>query len=100
MRLIADHLAVGGRVVLEGLYRHRAKQTAAESWTPTDAPSVWRASYRYKNAGVTTLLRSWSRDEVAHLSDAGLHIENFWGDFDQSPFRNDAERIIVVAKRR
>jgi SAM-dependent methyltransferase len=97
MRLIADHLAPDGRVVLEGLYRHEPRQTADESWIPTDVPFVWKASYRY---GVTTLLRSWSRQEVEHLADAGLQVESVWGDFDERPFRDDSERMIVVAGRR
>ncbi len=98
MKLIADHLAPDGRVVLEGLYRHGTKQTADESWIRTDVHSVWRASYRYEKAGVTSLMRSWSREEVARLADAGLEIENVWGDFNEGPFRDDSERIIVVLK--
>jgi SAM-dependent methyltransferase len=98
MRLIAGHLAPDGRVVLEGLYRHETRHTASESWTPTDVPFVWRARYCYKTVEVTSVLRSWSREEVAHL--AGLQVESVWGDFKESPFREDSERMIVVAKRR
>src|SRR5258708_11883274 len=39
MRLIADHLTPGGRVILEGLYRHAPRETAGESWTSTGTPS-------------------------------------------------------------
>jgi len=66
IRLIADHLTSGGRVVLEGLYRHDGMKDirrgiVEESWTPTAVPSVWRASYRCKTAVATSLMRSWSR---------------------------------------
>jgi len=98
MHLIAEHLAPGGRVVLEGLYRHEASRSVDQSWTPTDVPFVWRASYRYENAGVTTLLRSWSRQEVEHQADAGLQVESVWGDFNEGPFGDDSERMIVVLK--
>jgi len=95
LRLIVDHLAPGGQVVLEGLYRHEPRRTADESWTPTDAPFVWRASY----SGITTLLRSWSRQEVEHIADAGLHVESIWGDFSEGAFREDSERMIVVGSK-
>jgi SAM-dependent methyltransferase len=100
IKLIADHLTPNGRVVLEGLYRHDGtKHTADESWTRTDVPSVWRANYRYKTVEVTSLMRSWSRVEVAHLADAGLQVERVWGDFNEGPFLDDSERIIVVGRR-
>ncbi len=100
IRLIADHLTPDGRFVLEGLYRHDGtKHTADESWTRTDIPSVWCASYHYKTVDVTSLMRSWSRKEVAHLADAGLYVESVWGDFDEGPFRDNSERIIVVGRR-
>jgi len=98
-RLITDHLAPGGRVVIEGLYRHKPVQTAAESWTPTGVPFVWRARYRYENAEVTARLRSWSRQEVELLPDAGIRIESIWGDFDERPFRDDSERMILVGAK-
>lgn len=96
MRLIADHLSPGGRVVIEGLYRHRPTETFAESWTPTAVPFVWRARYRYENAEVSARLRSWSRKEVAAI--AGIRIESLWGDFDERAFRDDSERMIVVGR--
>src|SRR5258706_3679887 len=87
IRLIADHLTPDGRVVLEGLYRHDGtKHTAGESWTRTNIPSVWHASYRYKTVEATSLMRSWSREEVAHPAAAGLHVESSWGDFDEGRF--------------
>jgi SAM-dependent methyltransferase len=100
IRLIADHLTSDGRVVLEGLYRHDGrKDTVDESWTRTDIPSVWRASYRYETASVTSLMRSWTLQEVAHLASAGLQVESVWGDFEEGPFFDDAERMIVVGRR-
>jgi SAM-dependent methyltransferase len=104
VRLIADHLTPEGRVVLEGLYRHDGKRDirrgiVEESWIPTGVPSIWRVSYRYQTAGATSLMRSWSRQEVAHLADTGLHVESVWGDFNEAPFHDDSERIIVVGHR-
>ncbi|HEX7678709.1 MAG TPA: class I SAM-dependent methyltransferase, partial [Thermoanaerobaculia bacterium] len=104
IRLIADHLTPDGRVVLEGLYRREGKRdirpgTVEESWTPAGAPSVWRASYRYQTAVVSSQMRSWSRQELAHLSDAGLQVESVWGDFSEGLFHDDSERIIVVGHR-
>jgi len=99
MRLIADHLSPDGRVVLEGLYRHKPAQTATESWTPAGVPFVWRARYRYENAEVTTLLHSWSKQEIARIADAGIRIENVWGDFDERAFHDDSERMILVGRR-
>jgi SAM-dependent methyltransferase len=104
IRLIADHLTTGGRVVLEGLYRHDGMKDVGrgvvkESWTATGVPSVWRASYRYETTDVTSVVRSWSREEVDQLSEAGLHVEHVWGDFNEGGFQDDSERIIIVAHR-
>jgi len=101
IRLVADHLTPDGRVVLEGLYRHDGKReirrgSVDESWTPTEVPCVWRASYRHKATEVSSLMRSWSRQEVAHLADAGLQAESVWGDFNEGPFHDHSERIVVV----
>ena len=79
MKLIADHLSPGGRVVIEGLYRQPGTAVAPnESWCPTDDPSVWNAHYRYEKNGaivdVSTVMRSWSRTEVDQLADAGLEV--------------------------
>jgi len=99
MRLIADHLSPGGRVVLEGLYRHEPTQTEGESWTPTDVPSVWRARYLYEKTAVTALLHSWSWQEVDRLADDGIRVESVWGDFDERRFAEDSERMIVVGSK-
>src|SRR5438067_1075565 len=70
LRLIADHLTRNGRVVIEGLYRRGPGQSQCqrgdliveESWTATEDPSIWNATYRYKKAASTaeaaTVLRS------------------------------------------
>jgi SAM-dependent methyltransferase len=106
LRLIADHLTPNGRVVIEGLYRRepgssrqrRGTLIIDESWTATDDPSVWNATYRYKEGPSTvdaaSVMRSWSLEELAFL-----RIEQLWGDFDLRPFSHDSERIIVVARR-
>src|SRR4051812_5898396 len=108
LRLITHHLTPDGRVVMEGLYRRhpgRSQQTrggliAGESWTATDDPSVWNAHYHYETrggaVGVSSALRSWSLEEVAHFP---LRVESVWGDFDESPFSDASARMIIVAKR-
>jgi SAM-dependent methyltransferase len=108
LRLIADHLTPDGRVVIEGLYRrepHSSRQRRGslivdESWTATDDPSVWNATYRYTKGSSTvdaaSVMRSWSMEEVAHFP---LRVENVWGDFDESPFSGASTRIIIVARR-
>jgi SAM-dependent methyltransferase len=119
MRLIAEHLAPKGRLVLEGLYRPRREPlvippreirhegmemfTVEEMWTPVADGSTWKATYRYTQGSsiveIESVQRSWSRDEVDHLSDHGLEVENLWGDFDESPFEDDSPRILIVANR-
>ncbi len=108
---IAEHLAPGGHVVLEGLYRppskparrtiaKPAKFTVEESWEPA-ADSIWNATYRYQEGPKITeaksVVRSWTRDEVARFGDAALHVEHLWGDFDESPFLEQSERMVIVA---
>jgi SAM-dependent methyltransferase len=112
MQLIADHLTPGGRVVIEGLYRHesahsqyrRGTLTTEESWTATEDPAVWNARYRYTRGTligeVAAVMRSWSLEEVAQLAEAGLRVENVWGDFDERPFSDASKRMIVVATSR
>jgi SAM-dependent methyltransferase len=119
MQLIADHLTAGGRVVLEGLYRPLRKESlipardirrdgqklfaVEESWKPADDDSMWKATYRYIDGSsvteATSVLRSWTLDEVDCLQSAGLHIENLWGGFDGRPFCATSARILIVAKR-
>jgi SAM-dependent methyltransferase len=119
MRLIAEHLAPEGRLVIEGLYRARreplhvpmremhrqgeAVLTIEETWRPAPDPSTWMATYRYRQGSssveVESVQRSWSREEVDRLPDHGLEIESVWGDFDESPFADDSPRIVIVATR-
>jgi SAM-dependent methyltransferase len=108
LRLIADHLTPDGRVVIEGLYRREPGSSQQrhgslmidESWRATGDPSVWKAHYRYEKDGsavdVSSVLRSWSLEDVAHFP---LGVESIWGDFDERPFSDASTRIIVVAKR-
>jgi SAM-dependent methyltransferase len=114
MSLIAGQLTPNGRVVLEGLYRRpgaprmTAREigalTVEERWTPTAEASVWTAEYRYRQGMSTvevhSVMRSWSLADLDLLTEAGLAIENLWGDFDESPFSEDSPRIIIVAKGR
>ena len=110
---IAEHLMPDGHVVLEGLYRpprtttrrwttKAANFTLDESWEPA-GDSTWNATYRYKEGPKVTeaksVVRSWTRDEVARFGDAALHVEHLWGDFDESPFLEQSERIVIVASR-
>jgi len=78
--------------------------TVEERWTHTAETSVWTAEYRYRQGTSTvevhSVMRSWSLAELDSLAEAGLAIENVWGDFDESPFSEDSPRIIIVAKRR
>lgn len=120
MRLIAEHLAPNGRLIIEGLYRPRREPllvpmreihreggemfTVEEMWRPATDGSTWKATYRYTQGSSTveveSVQRSWSRDEVDHLPDHGLEVESVWGDFDESPFEDDSPRILIVATRR
>lgn len=108
---IAHHLTPGGHVVLEGLHRpprrtarraiaKPAKFTVEESWEPA-ADSIWNATYRYEEESKITeaksVVRSWTRDEVARFGDATLHVEHLWGGFDESPLLDESERIVIVA---
>jgi len=120
MKRIADHLAPEGRVVLEGLYRPAEEPlfvpprnvlrdgevtfTVDERWEPTGENAIWDATYRYGNGSeitkVTSRLRSWTREEVEHLPDAGLDVEALRGDFDERPFSDRSPRIVIVARKR
>ena len=119
LQRIADHLAPEGRLVLEGLYvsSGRPKRAAAreisrdgkrlftveECWEPAGREALWKVTYRYARASETTdatsVLRSWTTDEVRRLPEAGLEVEALWGDFDERPFSDTAPRIVMVAKR-
>jgi SAM-dependent methyltransferase len=104
---IAEHLAPDGHVVLEGLHRPQRRRTTKaatftldESWEPA-GDSTWNATYRYEEGPKITeaksVVRSWTRDEVASFGDAALHVEHLWGDFEESPFAEESERIVIVA---
>jgi SAM-dependent methyltransferase len=102
---IREHLAADGRVVLEGLYRPRREATVVrarhveEQWEPVGSESLWRATYRYDDAQATSILRSWTREEIDRLRIAGLEIESLWGDFDERPYDNASPRMVIVARR-
>jgi len=118
MERIADHLEPGGRLVLEGLYRPPQKASplppraifrdgellfrVAESWRPGPESALWNVTYRYEMGSsiteVTTVLRSWSLEEIRHLPECGLQVESLWGDFDERPFSRDSARMVIVAK--
>jgi len=97
---IRDHLAADGRVVLEGLYRPRREATVVgvqERWEPIGRESLWQVTYRYDDVQATTLVRSWTREEIDRLP---LEIEALYGDFDQRLFEQGSPRILIVARRR
>jgi SAM-dependent methyltransferase len=97
---IREHLASDGRVVLEGLYRPRRESTVVgvqERWEPVGCESLWQVTYRYDDVQATTVVRSWTREEIDRFP---LEIEALWGDFDQRPFEQDSPRILIVARRR
>ena len=102
---IREHLAADGRVVLEGLYRPRREATVVrarhgeEQWEPVGSESLWRATYRYDATQATSILRSWTREEIDRFRVAGLEIEALWGDFDERPFENESARMVIVARR-
>ncbi len=119
LKRIAEHLTAGGRVILEGLHRppgieslvpareiHRPGETPLvieESWKPVGQDPVWRATYRFIDGAsiteATSLLRSWTLEEVELLSSAGLQVEDLWGDFEERPFCDTSARLIIVATK-
>lgn len=123
LRSVADQLSSKGRFVLEGLYRRgrrvevperRVRHSGGvlsigETWTRTGR-DLWRAGYRYLDRaadGTETairaefLARAWNPAEVrSFFASCGLTIETLWGDFDRRAFREDSERLILVALRR
>jgi SAM-dependent methyltransferase len=113
MKQIANHLEPEGRVVLEGLYRVRGAHgilltrevcglTVTESWEPGRGDALWNVKYRYRRGSAVTevvsTVRSWTLRAVRALGDAGLQVEELWGDFDESPFSPAAPRIVIVAR--
>ena len=109
--------------VLEGLYRrrngpiHKTRRIRhddgvldiEEDWSPLGARQMWRARYRYldrrrdgslRTASAAFLARAWDPAGIRALfRSCGLSIMHLWGDFDRRPFRRDAERIVVLARR-
>lgn len=118
-KLIAEHLTADGRVVLEGLYRPPGieSQVSArdidrpgekpfvveESWQSIGPDSVWRATYRFIDGALiteaTSLLRSWTLEELGLLPSAGLEVEALWGDFDDRPFCDSSRRLLIAARK-
>jgi SAM-dependent methyltransferase len=114
LRAIARHLAPGGRLVIEGLYRPERKRvdvperrvgtvSVRESWIPMAREHCWRACYFYqrgeKHMAAQFVARSWSlRDVNALFRCCDLELQEIWGDFEGHPFTPDAERIILMAQ--
>jgi SAM-dependent methyltransferase len=122
LRAVADHLAPGGRFVLEGLYRERQATESAprtirhaggslridEAWYPVGVNQRWHARYHYsdrKNGRAVTTLsasfeaRAWDPKVLrSFFRSCGLRVEEVWGDFDRRPFTKAARRIVVVAR--
>jgi SAM-dependent methyltransferase len=119
MQRIADHLTPDGRLVLEGLYRAPGSPrkiprreihvegetmfTVEEHWQAADGEGLWNATYRYESQSSITeaasLFRAWTTAEVSRLPEAGLQVEQLWGDFDERPFSEAAPRIVIVGSR-
>ena len=123
LRQVADQLSSEGRFVLEGLYRRgrrieiperRVRHSGGvlsigETWTRTGR-DLWEARYRYRDRAADGtertiragfVARAWNPAEIrSFFNSCGLTIETLWGDYDQRPFRANAERLIIVARRR
>ena len=113
LRAARRHLAPGGRVVIEGLYRRERKSfevaercahglTVRESWEPRGGHDCWRARYRYRREGEEVeaefTARAWNPAEVKELfTSCGLKLKEMWGDFERRRFAADAKRIILLA---
>jgi SAM-dependent methyltransferase len=115
LRAIARHLAPGGDLIIEGLYRPERKciempersvngVSVRESWQPLGRDNRWRARYSYQHnsdhVDAEFVARSWDLEEAHTLpSSCSLRLKQLWGDFDRRPFTPDAERMILVAER-
>src|SRR5215831_372985 len=123
LRAVARQLAPGGVFVLEGLYRRRRHMVLPtrtirhaagvleidEGWFPVGTEDLWHARYHYrdrrKSGEVRTLdaafvARAWNPATMRRLFEAsGLSVSAVWGDFERTPFRRDASRIVIVARR-
>ena len=99
---IREHLTADGRFVLEGLYRPRreaaviSRSGVEEAWKPVGPESLWHVTYRFDHTQATSLVRSWTREEIDHLP---LRVESLWGDFDERAFERESPRMIIVARR-
>ncbi len=124
LRVVARQLAPGGTFVLEGLHRTRGRHATPrrrirhaegvlfveEDWIPLGVRDLWHARYRYRDerkAGsvrvqaASFLARAWNPRTVrAAFASCGLEIVRLWGGFDRQPFRSDASRLVVTARRR
>jgi len=123
LRAVARQLAPAGVFVLEGLYRR--KDTVAtpsrrvrhadgvlridELWLPLGRKDLWQARYRYadrrrdgsvRTASAGFRARAWDPRKIRPFFEScGLEVVDVWGDFDRRPFRRDASRIVVTARR-
>ncbi|MEO8724680.1 MAG: class I SAM-dependent methyltransferase [Acidobacteriaceae bacterium] len=115
LRAVREHLAPGGRVVIEGLYRpHRIRFEVAErcangvsvreEWSPYGSHDCWRARYYYRRGGERVeaefRARAWNPAEVEELfASCGLKLRARCGDFERRAFAAGARRIILVGER-
>jgi SAM-dependent methyltransferase len=114
LRAIARHIAPGGRLVIEGLYRPERTRvevperrigsvSVRESWIPIGRDNCWLARYFYQRGerrlDAQFVARSWNlRDANTLFPYCGLELQEVWGDFDGRPFTPDAERMILTAQ--
>jgi ubiquinone/menaquinone biosynthesis C-methylase UbiE len=115
LRTIARHLAPGGNLVIEGLYRPERKPidmpehtvgtvTIRESWLPFGRDNRWRARYSYRRGeqrvDAEFVARSWDLAEASTLLNTyDLELKQIWGDFDGRPFTPEADRMILIAAK-
>ena len=123
LRAVARQLAPGGAFVLEGLHRPRLRDGLSrrrirhpegtllveEAWFPLGVRDLWHARYRYRDEredgtvrlqSAAFIARAWNTRAVrAFFASCGLEIVRLWGGFDRRPFRADASRLIVMARR-
>ena len=115
LRAVRKHLAPGGRVVIEGLYRPERMRfevaercakgvVVREEWSPCAGHDCWRARYYYRRGGEEVeaefRARAWNPEEAEELfASCGLKLREMWGDFGRSRFAAGAERIILAGER-
>lgn len=114
LRNIRNHLAPGGRLVLEGLHRPERRRSETperfvngisvrEVWEPFGNRDCWRAHYYYRHGDqyvdAEFTARAWNTAEIKRLFErSGLNLREIWGDFDRGPVTLDSKRIIVIAQ--